>query len=268
MSDALHLSNEAPADANPLEDRIRESQSALFRDLVAIEEEAASAPDRVDTDEAAATLTDLAGRLQKLEKAFDAAKTEEKKPYLEGGRTVDAVLGGPVKQLEARRKALLSRVNALHERRAAAAREAARVRAEEERWAAEEARRAAEAARAAESHQEADQLAQEAAKVDDRADALDAKAAKTTGAVTRTESGASSYQVREAVFDLTDPAAFRASFGPMAPYLDKASVAAALGRAAADGDDGLGAKPAKAWPDVPGVTFSIRTRTQVRNARS
>lgn len=256
MTDGLHLPNDPDPDADPLEERIREAHAPLFREMVALEEEASQAPLRVDDDAGAEALTALAGRIQRTEKAFETAKTAEKEPFLVGGRTIDQLLGGPPKTLKTRRDALMSRVNAHHDRKRAEAQRLAQEEATRQREEALRATAAAEAARAAESHQEADQLAQDAAKAEQRADAQEQRADRQTTATTRTESGATSYQVHTKTFRITDAEAFRASFGPMVHYLDKAAVAAALGRAA----------NADPLPTVPGVEFYTQTETRVRNA--
>ena len=252
MTDAL--SNNAPEDANPLEDRLRETHADLFRQLVQLEEKAAEAPLSIEDEETAQSVTDLASSLSKLDKAFDAVRVKEKEPYLAGSRTVDAVLGSPSKALQGRKTTLMSRVNAHHNRVAEEQRRRAKEEADRQREAAERARQAAEAARLAESHQEADQLERQAAKTDAVADAQAAKAIRGGGAITRTEGGARSFQAKVRRFKITDPVAFRESFGPMAPYLDKDSVAAALGRAA----------KADPWPTIPGVAFSIEPERRVR----
>lgn len=252
MTDAL--SNNAPEDANPLEDRLRETHAELFAKLVNLEERASGAPATINDEDTAKAVTDLASELSKLDKAFDAVRVKEKEPYLDGSRTVDSVLGSPSKTLKDRKTTLMSRVNAHHNRVAEEQRRRAKEEADRQREEAEKARQAAEAARAAESHQEADQLERQAAKTDAVADAQAAKAIRGGGAITRTDSGARSFQTKVRTFKITDPVAFRASFGPMAPYLDKDAVAAALGRAAR----------ADPWPTIPGVAFSEETQSRVR----
>lgn len=249
-----HLSNEAPEDVNPLEERLRETHAELFAQMAQLEEKASEAPKTVDDDKSAEELTDLASQIQKLEKRFEAVRVDEKADFLASTRTVDSVLGAPPKTLNERRKTIMSRVDAHHRRKAELARqEAARI-AEEQRQEAIRIAAEAEAARLAESHQEADQLERQAAKTEATADAQEAKALRGGGAMTRTEGGARSYQVKVKTYRFTDAQAFRASFGPMAPYLDKEAVAAALGRAA----------KAEPPPTVPGVEFYENTETRVR----
>lgn len=253
MTDAVHLSNQAP-EGDALELRLREAHAALFRQMVGLEEEASEAPAEVNDQQTADRLTDLAGRIQKAERAFEAARVEAKEPFLTGGRTVDSVLGQPPKTLAGRRTTLMSRVNAHHNRVAAEARRKAEAEALRLREEAEEARRQAETARILESHQEADQIEQEAHQAEQQAAAQEKKVERAQTASTRTESGATSYQTRVRAFRITDGDAFRASFGPMAPYLDRQSVADALGRAA----------KADPWPTIPGVEFYHDTKTHLR----
>lgn len=256
MTDATRLPNDPNPDANPLEERLREENVTLFRQLAQLEERAVDAPAEVHDEAAAQLLTGLAGELAKLEKAFDKARVAAKEPFLHGSRTVDSTLGAPQKTMEARRKALMSRVNAHHDRVAAEKRRLAREAEEQLRWEAEEQRRAAEAARAVDSHQEADQIAIAAAKADDLADAQAKKAITSQTAATKTESGATSFQVRTPAFRFTDGDAFKASLGPLADYLDRDGLKAALARAA----------KADPTPTIPGVEFYIHTETRVRNA--
>lgn len=257
MTDAVHLPNDPDPGANPLEERLREQHVDLYRQLVQLEERASEAPAEVTDADTAQQLTKLAGELAKLEKAFERARVDAKEPFLQGSQTVDNTLGAPKRTLETRRKALLSRVNAHNDRVAAAAREEARRREEQARWDAEEARRASEAARAVDSHQEADQLAQDAAQVDAQADALAKKAATTQTASVKTDSGSTAYQVKTPAYRIPDGDALKASLGPLAVYLGKEAIAAALQRAA----------KATPTPDVPGVEFYIHTESRVRTTQ-
>jgi hypothetical protein len=258
MTDAsTHLPNDPNPEANPLEERLREQHVDLYRRLVQLEEKASEAPAEVTDDATAQTLTSLAGDLAKLEKDFEAARVDAKEPYLQGSRTVDDTLGAPKKTLESRRKVLLSRINAHNDRKAAEARRKAQEAAEQARWEAEEQRRAAEAARAVDSHQEADQLAQDAAKVDAQADAQEKKAATTTTASVKTESGTTAYQVKTPAYRIPDGEALKASLGPLVGYLSRDAIADALSRAA----------KANPTPTIPGVEFYIHTESRVRAAR-
>lgn len=254
MTDAAHLPNDPNPDADPLEERLREEAAPLFRELAQLEEAAVDLPERVDDQATADSMTALAGRMKALGKRFEAARVAAKEPFLRGSLTVDNTLGSPKKTMDDRAKVVMSRVNAHHDRVAEETRRRAAEEAERLRWEAEEQRRAADHAAALESHQEADMRHQEAAQTDAQADAQDKKAATTKTATTKTD-GATGYQVTRRAFRITDPQLFRDSFGPMKDYLDKDSVAAALGRAA----------KADPWPTIPGVEFFTHTETRVRS---
>lgn len=248
--------NGPPEDTHPIEDRIRESRADLWRQLAALEEEAAALPAEVVTEDQAAAVTDLAGKFQRLERAFEAARTDEKKEYLDACLVVDNLLGprGPQATTKTRRTNLASRVTAYNRRKAEEERRRQEQLAEERRQ--EEARKREEerAAREAEDHANADQARLEAERLSTQARVAQTRADGPQRQATRGESS-TSYTVKVPYWEVTDQDQVRLELGAFAPYLAKDAVEAALTRMAKLDNP----------PIVSGVTFGKRDETRIRS---
>ncbi len=96
-------------------------------------------PDVIETDESAGKVADFIKQLQACIKNAEATRVEEKEPYLEGSRRVDAFFKVQVGEPIAKAKAMVNQRLTVYQRKVAAEEKARRE--EEERLAREEANR-------------------------------------------------------------------------------------------------------------------------------
>jgi len=295
----LHLSNVAPDDADPFTEKLEKDHAALADEAADLELEALSLPEKVNTDEEAALVTNFVAKAKGLARTAEKKREEEKEPWLSRGRKVDAFFKGlsapvvaRITRLEAdlnahaRAKAERERAERLERERVERA-EAERQRAEAEaaRQAAEAAAREAEAAaarirsaadaeeRAAAEAQmrEAEQAATEArreAEEQQRASAKSERVADSHGKAAAGQVGklakttASGGQTSVSTFwthRIADEAKLLESLGPLGPYLTADAVSAAVGLARRQA---VAANRIEAL-EIPGVEFFQDQKTNV-----
>jgi len=87
--DTLHLSNQAPDDADPLIDRLREKYEALADEQADLELEASSLPKEVTTDADVLRVNDWVKRARTLARKAETARKDEKEDVLRTGQKID-----------------------------------------------------------------------------------------------------------------------------------------------------------------------------------
>jgi hypothetical protein len=141
----------------------------------------------VEGEEVAGGLSNLLNLLRGAEKAADAAREAEKKPFLEAGRAVDAKFGPVIKRAKLAqdgcKKALAPWLEQKEAEKRAAA-EVARREAEEKARAAEAAIRAASAANL-EEREKAEALVKDAKRAEAKASKAEHDTAKAVGGIGR-----------------------------------------------------------------------------------
>lgn len=303
-ADTPSLSNNAPEDADPLLDRLKENHGDLSDRAADLEIERLGLPSKVDTEEDAQAFTALIAKFKALSRETETTRTETKEPFLRNGRTVDAFFGELKKPLDKTAEDMLSALNAYtrakaareraereeRERQERAAAEAARRAEEESRRKAEAAQREAEAeaarirsaadaeerAAAEEAMRKREQeaaeerkAAEEASKAAAEADRKAATAAKAaTGGIGKLSKvageGASASAQTFWAHEITDRAALISDLGPLGPYLAADAVDAAVARF-------KNAAVASGGIDsitLPGVRFFEDVKTNVRTSRA
>jgi hypothetical protein len=268
----LHLSNVAPDDApDPFVEKLEKDHQALADEAGDLELEALSLPEKVNTDEEAALVTNFVAKAKKLAREAEKKREEEKEPWLSRGRKVDGffkALSAPIvnriTRLEAdlnahaRAKAERERAERLErERQERAEAERQRAEAEAARLAAENAAREAEAAaarirsaadaeeraaaeaqmreaeqEATEKRRHAEEQQRASAKSERVADSHGKAAAGQVGKLAKTT--ASGGQTSVSTFwthRIADEAKLLESLGPLGPYLTPDAISAAVGLA-------------------------------------
>lgn len=169
--------NQPPVDYDALTERLNLDHVALINrrnDLVNAMERV---PETIEDEATAKAASDFVKQLQAVIKQANAARVEEKEPYLEGGRRVDGFFRAIEKSVDEVKAKVLARMT-VYQRAVEA--EARRVRLEDERVAreaAEEARKAAAEAEAA-MKEEADMDAALEAEAEAKRKAAEAETAK------------------------------------------------------------------------------------------
>lgn len=296
--------NNPPTDVELLTARLERDQAALIEACAAIEIEGFGMPEAPATDEEVAKLTEFVAKAKALVKKAESTHTDEKKPFLDQGRAVDAFFKGLWTPLETTIKANEARINAYtrakaekerqerlarqrEEERIAAQRREEQERAEAEAREAE--RRAAEAAEAIrkaatpeerqeaaaamnEAEQagvaaraEAEEAGQEAAQAERLSESHGRAAGGSVGRLGRvTTGGASSAHTTFWNHRIVDAEALVASLGPLGPYLPNDAIVQAIGAAKREA---IAAKTIESL-SIPGVEFFEDSRTTVRQARA
>lgn len=297
-----------PADHNnPPEDpylaRLEEEHSKLADEAADLELEALSLPERVNTEEEAAKVTNFVAKAKTLTRKTEKTREGEKEPWLSRGRTVDAFfkkLAAPVSarvtRLEAdlnafaRAKAERERAERLErERKEREAAEAKRREEEEARRAAERAQREAEEAaarvrsaadaeeraeaervmreadqRAAEERRAAETAGKEAATASRIADTHGKAAAGAVGKLAKTTAdGGSTSTTTFWTYRIADEEKLLESLGPLGPYVHRDAVAAAVNLAKRNHV----ASGTIADLSIPGVEFFQDQKTNVLVAK-
>lgn len=189
--------NMPPADANPIRDRLEEDYVSLTDRHAELLAGIERAPETVDDAETNGKMIDFVKQLKLTAKQAEGYRDDEKKPYLEGGRTVDAWFKAKQATLLDGAKKLEGRITVWQRK---VAEEERKARAETERLAREEQERlereAAEAAESATTDESLDNAiaAEEAAEQakTDTASAEKASNAKSTDlSRAKTDSGTS-----------------------------------------------------------------------------
>lgn len=141
------LTNNPPADANPLRDRLAEDSAALLARRDELLDGATRVPATIGDDETAGKVADFIKLTTACMKNAEATRVARKEPFLESGRIVDAFYKAVTDPLDKMKRGIEGRLTVWQR---AKAEEERRVRAEAERVAREAAEAAAEAARLAE----------------------------------------------------------------------------------------------------------------------
>lgn len=297
--DQTHLSNVAPEDADPFVEKLEADHQQLADDAADLELEALSLPEKVESDEDAAKVTEFVAKAKTLSRKAEKARVEEKEPWLARSGKVDAFfkrlvtpVGARISRLEqdlnAHAKAKAERQRAERLAREKAEREEAdrqRREAEAARQAAEAAQRQADEAAArirsaadAEARAEneaqmraAEQVAAEQRRIAEAAQkgaatserVADTHGKAATGAVGKlAKTTAAGGQTTVSTFwthEVTDMEAVIDSLGPLGPYLPTDVVTSAIARAKRE------AVAANRIEDltIPGVRFFEDQKTNV-----
>lgn len=141
------LSNNPPADANPLRDRLAEESTTLLARRDELLNGAARVPATVEDDETAGKVADFIKLTTACIKSAEALRVGRKEPFLESGRIVDGFFKAVTDPLDKMKRGIEARLTVWQRFKAE---EERRVRQEAERVAREAAEAAAAAARAAE----------------------------------------------------------------------------------------------------------------------
>jgi hypothetical protein len=273
MTEARGPGELLPADHNnPPEDpylaRLEEDNEALANDAADLELEALSLPEKVDTEEDAAKVTNFVAKAKLLARKAEKKREETKEPWLSRGRAVDGFfkrLSSPVvarvtrleADLNAYARAKAERERAERLERERVEREAAEARRREEEAArrkAEEAQREAEAAaarirsaadaeeraaaeaqmreaeqEAAESRREAEAASKDAATANRIADTHGKAAAGPVGKLSKTTAaGGSTSTTTFWNHRIADEAKLLESLGPLGPHISWDAVTSAV----------------------------------------
>jgi hypothetical protein len=220
--------------------------------------------------------------LRDLTKIVDDTHDAVKAPVLNAGRNVDAFFNGlnqssgRVGPLTGHKRRIEALISGYGFRVAQAERERARLAAEAERKKAQAAADAAAAQEAANKPQVAEIILDSAMKNERIADALDQRASGPVQEVARTRTPVATTGVRaQKGFAVEDPAALRASLGPLGASFTADALAAALRKYRADSeafaewkfrDDDQHAQRRVVVPaqPIPGVVFFIDYLGSVR----
>lgn len=296
-------SNEPPEELDNLTPRLERAYSDLIAEAADLELEAFDLPEAPDTEQQCAALVNFVGRAKNIRAKAEGKRVEEKEPYLENGRRVDAFFKGIQTPLDQRITSLTSKISAFQ--RAQAEREAAerRQREREERDRAEEARRTAEEARrkaeeeerrareeaarirsaadaqerdeaeqrmreagqaAAQARDTAEEATKEAAQADREADVHGKAATGRAGQQGKiTASGATAGQTKFWNHRITDAVELFESLGPLGPHFSNDAVAQAINSAKRHH---VNAGTIDGL-HVPGVEFFEDVKTNIRTAR-
>lgn len=208
--------NLPPSGTDPLADRLAESHAELrarTEELLAAMERVPAALDEESHDKAAT----FCKQLKLHAKAIDAARVDEKEPYLTSGRTIDNWFGRMKESVDRAAKSVEAKITSLLRAKADAERKA---REEEARRAREEAER-----RAAEMKADEDLTAAVAAETTAQQAEKAAAAPVADLARTRTAYGTTSTLRTELAFEVTGKAA---AVRALADLIDDEAVAKAM----------------------------------------
>lgn len=140
-------SNNPPADANPLRERLQEESGALLKRRDELLAGASRIPDKIEDDEIAGKVADFIKLVSACTKNAEGLRVARKEPFLESGRVVDGFFKAVTEPLEKAKGQISARLTVWQRQKAA---EEKRLRDEAEAIARIAATKAAEAAREAE----------------------------------------------------------------------------------------------------------------------
>lgn len=210
----------------PLKEILAENYSHFAKEIDEIAERANAAPKAIksdnDLDAVGVIVKDAKGMINRVEKA----RKEEKDPYFQAGKEVDAFFKLLWERLDRIAAALGGRADDYQRQKAAEARRKAEEEARKLREKEEAERRKAEEAAAAGKDRVADRadikaetLADKAAEAERAAQASAADLARTRGASGTLASAKTVTKVR--IVDLT---VVQQSMGPLGPYMDSDAI--------------------------------------------
>ena len=234
-------------------DRLSDDHRDLLNRVEELAARANNGPREIKSDDDLDACGQLSLDAAALTKELDAARVEEKRPYLEAGRDVDGFFGTPIDRLKRIKTAFegvaSAYMRAVAERKRREAEEAARKAREEEEARLEAARKAAEANRlkTAVSHQD------KAIDASHRAEEAEIVAAAPVEDLTRTTtaSGIAAKGKTEWDFEIEDFQAI--PLDRLRMLLKRAEVEAAIARAIKNGER-----------NIPGVRIFERVVARFR----
>lgn len=174
----MSLSNNPPADADPLMDRLIEQHAALALRTDELLAAVERVPAKIDDDAVVEKATSFVKQIKAHAKSVETTRVAEKEPYLAGSRTVDAYFAKLGDQLKKAAQAVESRIGAYLREKEAAER---RRREEEARKAREEAEARAAAMREQSDMDAALQAEEDARRAQKAAEVKAADLARTRG---------------------------------------------------------------------------------------
>lgn len=182
--------NQPPSDEAILEQRLRDNNAAVLSRA----EELAAAADRIPAeldDEEARKATDFISQINSCAKALDKVRTDEKEPFLKGGRIVDAFFKRFSSPLEIAKAKAQKPLNTYTQKKREEERKAREEEEERRRKEAEERLAAARLLEGAGMDRQAEAALQSAIASEQQADRLEKSLQAGTGlGVTRAASGA------------------------------------------------------------------------------
>jgi hypothetical protein len=241
----------------PLADRLALTHADHFGEAEKLAKRANECPKSIDLD--AENAEELAGILTltikdaiSLDKVNTAKREAEKKPFLDGGRTVDSTFNAVRDRLEKIRKGLNQRLTDYLDAKATRARNEALAEAKRQREASEQALRDAEALDAAGQTKEADAALDQAQQNSVSARAAEKEAAAKPADLARTRTGdATATLAREWVGEIEDFE--RVSVSQLRAYFTRDDIEKAVRAAVRNGLRAL-----------DGVKIYERTKASVR----
>ena len=149
--------NKAPADANPLLERLTEEAAPLAKRRDELLAACDRAPASIGDDETAGKIADLIKLITACSKNAEATRVSRKEPFLESGRLVDSFFKKITDPLDKAKKSVEARLTLWQ-----------RIKADDERWRREEAERLAREAaqKAAEAQRAAEQAMRDQASLE------------------------------------------------------------------------------------------------------
>lgn len=220
---------EAPAPMGhnkpPLEEVLADQHRPLLGDVDAIAKRAMVLPAKIKSDDDLDATTDVGRDLGKLRKQIDGTRKDEKEPYLEGGRAVDAFFNAQLARVDDILTTLRDRATVWQ--REKEAEERRRREAEARRLAQEEeaARKRAEAAKRPETVERYEDKAEEIAAQREDAEAA-AQADTSTIHRRQTSSGARSGARKSWTFEITEYEAI--PLDALRPFLRREDIEKAI----------------------------------------
>lgn len=209
----------------PISEVLADTQKALIDRIEPLADRANNLPRKIENDETLGKVGELVVDARKLVSDLDKARTEEKKPFLEGGRAVDAFFKTASERVERICSAFEKIAGDYQRDKAAEARrkadeEARKLREDEERkrLQAESAKRQTTVDR---KNDEADELAAQA-------EEAEARAASTNHELTKvkSESGVTAGAKTDWTFDITDYE--KIPLDRLRPYFQRSEVEKAI----------------------------------------
>lgn len=301
---AVPGSNYPPLEpAETLPKRLELEHAELLDAASALELARFTLPEKIDTDEDCAAVSDFVAKVKKAANSAETTRKEVGKPYLEAQRTVKEWFDEIYADLQKQAETLTKAVGIYNKSKAERERAERIAREQEERRKADEARRqeqqrlaeaaaaqrrseeAAQRVRQAEDAAAREQAAKEmreadteaemlreqaeavgetAAKAERKADNHERAAAGPTTNLSRIAgAGATSSVTDKWTYTINDWDKLKASCGPLANWLNMKEIEAAVARAVRESSAG-GATPNLSFP---GVEIHTELKTNIRAAR-
>lgn len=208
----------------PLQEVLTEQYKSFAEEIEKVAGRANEAPKRIKTDDDLDKVGVIVKDARELLKKVEAARKEEKDPYLKAGREIDAFFKKMTDRLDRISEALQERANEYQREKAAEARrkaeeEARRLREQEEaaRRKAEEAAAAGKASVAGRAEVKAELAAEKAAQAEELAQASAADLARVRGASGTLATAKTAQKVRISDWQSLN-------LNDLKPYIDREAV--------------------------------------------